>query len=428
MGTSESKTGREMYYRHYKHKPVTPFHPSKPPAPSSSGAPHSHEGITSANMDDDGAIATIATMGPTASAEASTSISNNHDNHAKAADESALKSAYILADLLMRTINSSSLQMSYVYRLSMIESIRRLVEDSKRKIVNMKKSERGERNGGGLGGHELHRSLTEIVMEGVLTCNSIGRDDKDALICEGLFDQRWDKVTSRYSEGPKVINLFEDDSYSYLNYRRFIVKMFGRSRYFRNLPIESRQRLKAMILKTSNYETLEALLSRVLQRTCDTSTQQLILQDLESFQYYRLLLSDRLDCYDDDEENDYHSGQTNGGSYQSAAQMVCDDDCKPPAASSMKSAHAFSYGCLVLDQPTTENIETCPVCLDPIQMPALQLTCGHTFCRSCISDWIIQQQQQPGPSSTAAAAAAVASNLSDVSSTQWHCPVCRQEY
>ena len=72
--------------------------------------------------------------------------------------------------------------------------------------------------------------------------------------------------------------------------------------------------------------------------------------------------------------------------------------------SKMKQNHLLYYSILLPGD--LESIDSCPICLDPIQAPAMKLSCSHVFCGRCISEWIGQHD----------------------TSTGWHCPMCRGEF
>lgn len=251
---------------------------------------------------------------------------------------------------------------------------------------------------------EAHRTLTEIVMEGLLTCDSLSADDKNLIIMDGMIEQRWDRVFQKYTVDRKEKkSLGLDEFYSY---RKMILVVLKSSYKMQQLlPEDSRLRVKQLILKTDSQAQLDDLLQKILERTCGVDIQMKIMNDMTAGRYYRLVWPDRLDC------EHFQEGVSSDG--------VVDHDSKPRA---IETASTVAYGSILLPDDLSHRQDCCPICLDPIQTPALELSCHHVFCSRCISDWIVQQQNSSEKHNRSES---VLTN-GNKESGGWHCPVCRQ--
>ena len=290
----------------------------------------------------------------------------------------------VLQGVVKDLLQSPYLRVSYVRRLALLESIR---------------------------GQD---DIIEVVLEGILACPRLSERDKHRLITEGLLEHRWDVVMQSFSisylSTAKAVNDLEDD---FLNYRRLIMVLLRTSKKFQHLPETSRQRLKAMVLHTKTRDQLSHLLIRILERTCGPEIQARVMQDVAAQRYHRLLWPDRFDC---DEQ----------------------DDRKPQAATSETNnehSHKLVYGSLLLPDDLSHRQDCCPICLDPIQAPGLELSCRHVFCSRCICGWIRRTEKQrgcSGPTNARGVALAAAASTEPSSYGHepqgWHCPVCRQSY
>lgn len=289
----------------------------------------------------------------------------------RSVEYSPIEHQSVFGDRVQQMINNSALDLSYVRRLALLESIRRLDD------------------------------TTEIVLEGILTCPRLSSDDKHFLVYEGLLEHRWDAVFSYYRTTTSVVSFFDQD---FLNLRRLVMVLLRTSNKFRHLPEDSRQRLKAMVVKTKTMEELDNLLMRVLERTCGNEIQARIMEDVTSQRYHRLLWSDRFDC--DEDRSD-------------------EEDSKLPPVDAKQAAtdNNMVYGSILL-QDLPDELECCPICLDPVRIPALKLSCQHVFCSSCISGWIRTELRESGNASVARRESPSAGSHV----MGWNCPMCRHSY
>lgn len=253
-------------------------------------------------------------------------------------------------------------------------------------------------------GRESHQLLTEIVMEGVLTSPTLNDTEKDFIVRVGLMEERWDTILTQYGlNNAYVSNVRFQNGFSvhpletrFLCYRRMIMALLRTSRKFENLPESSRQRLKAMILQTQTKDQLDDLLGRVLRRTCGIEVHSRVVEDVASLRFHRLLWKDRFDCTEEtspllvttDDENE-------------------DNRKMPYLSAGSLSTEKLLYGKILLPGEV-ESVDSCPISLDPVQAPALQLSCDHVFCGRCIRGWIAREREG--------------------SSSKWHCPLCRNEF
>ena len=318
---------------------------------------------------------------------------------ASATSSSSPSSSSCYTEMLLHLFNRPTVPLSYVRRITLLESIRRMTP--------------------------TNQNLTEAVMEAILTSPTLSPREKDLIVTEGLLEKRWDRVLCHYtpSAGCEVADAgIASFNVPFLDYRRMVLIVFRKSRKINGLPETSRKRLKAMILRASTHAQLDDFLMRVVERTCGQETKARILDDITSNCYYRLLLPDRFDCY---EEGSNHL--TDRGV---SGDEVLEGDKKPPPSSSISD-----YG-VAISLPDGDNGSIyCPICLDPVQSPAIQLTsCQHVFCSGCINDWIQRNRQMhPVADSSFAGRRRAQQNSNstrNVSAPQgsWYCPVCRKSY
>ena len=309
--------------------------------------------------------------------------------------ESTLIYGGMLLDLFDNASNWQN--MPYPRRVALIESIRRTKDETSDTP------------------HELYQNLTEIVMEGLLTCDGLTAEEKNFIVIDGLLEQRWDRIFARYP--PLRCQIYSMESRNnnnldeFYSYRHMILVILKNSyKMQQQLPEESRQRVKQMILRTDSKEKLDDLLLRILERMCGIDFQEKIMRDMEACRYYRLAWPDRLDC----ERRQLDSAPVaTTGVLLGAADS--NEDIKLPA----NAAKSLAYGSILLPDDLTHRQDCCPICLDPVQAPALELSCNHVFCSRCISNWILQQHQ-----STCHSHDIEAAHKQKIG--EWHCPVCRQ--
>lgn len=326
-------------------------------------------------------------MGATASKPTtSTSISTSpyhHQPDAPFSGSTREKSAVLLADLLTNLMGNGRLHLTYTRRLALIESIRHVKENK--------------------------QMLTEIVMEGILTSPTLSDFEKDLIVREGLLEQRWDHVWSSLASQASTGTCVHEFECEFLNYRRMFLNLLRTSRKLQSLPEASRKRLKAMILRTNCTEQLDDLLTRALDRTLGFETTRCIMEDILQLRYYRLLWSDRLDCQEDAVNITYMSAARFTPYGSSVAHPISTGESR-----SEFLAKKMIYGKILLPSDNLESIDACPICLDPVKAPALQLSCKHVFCGRCIGGWIDKESPVTSTSSSVP--------------NKWSCPVCRREY
>lgn len=291
------------------------------------------------------------------------SLSSSNQELAKADSASSLacyqRSRQCQQSILQSLVELRALEFSYVRRLALHQSLQR---DSS-------------------GEH-----ARDVVLEAVVESPTLSAGDKERL-CQCLVDD--DQLLNVHSiflrnlpaefSGKVQVSIGND----FLDFRRMTLCIIRTSRKFSQaLPVDSQQRVKAMILQTRTMDELSDLLKRMVGRTCSEDVQERIQNDVGSGRLYRLLLPDRLDC----EES-----------------VQCpDDDKKMPAQSSGEV-----------------NAE-CPICINLIVDSPVRLECQHVFCRNCLKDWI--QQHHPLNGKIAG------SNGRAEGQQSWSCPVCRQTY
>lgn len=257
----------------------------------------------------------------------------------------------------------------------------------------------------------MHQDLTEVVMEGLLTCDSLLPEDKNRIVLDGILEQRWDLVVTRY---PTASNNTED---SFLTYRRMFLVLLKSSRKLQQcLPESSRLRIKKMMLQTKAEEELHDLVFQILERLCGVDVQTQIKQDVSDGRYYRLLWPDRLECEDVITRRvlERHDVTT------TTERLEEEEDRKLPTVIAPASPMVFGSVLLPNDLSSSSSHrqqDCCPICLDPLQAPALQLSCQHAFCSQCITNWIRQNQPVMASGNTVCS-----------TDNKWHCPVCRQVY
>jgi len=267
--------------------------------------------------------------------------------------------------ILLSLVESKALELSHVRRMALFHSIQRDDGDSTR----------------------------QMMIEAVMDAPTISPYDKDR-IYQLLLQDRLDFHSAltdhpvpfaHGTEWNKIPACPTGDVF--LDFRRMILALFRTSRKFQTLPVESRQRVKAMILKTRHEADLAHLLARIMARTCGDETMKRIQDDvIVTGRFYRLLLPDRFDC--DEGSSD---------------QKISAD--------------------------RVESETFCPICMDPVNglsSAPVQLDCRHVFCRRCLDDWIRQQQQQQQQRN--GTTSYKSRNANNQLQNPWDCPLCRHTY
>lgn len=273
------------------------------------------------------------------------------------------------AEMLLGIVNDCDLSLSYVRRITMIGSLEQVSHDHDDDHDDNK----------------VRQVLTEIVAEGILGSPTLSATEKDLIVRIGLIDQNWETIFARRSMYSRnAISRFCDKPF--VNYRKMILSLLRSSQKLqRALKDDSWARLRAMILQTTSTTELDALLRRVLDRTCGSDIKNRILKDISSKRYYRLLLPNHLDCREQHEDTIMARQMRGEKNQTSLGEHVRDNG----GASKFCFLDSSVYKRILLLEEH-ESIGSCPICLDAVHAPAVQLNCNHVFCGRCISDWLDQ--------------------------------------
>lgn len=266
--------------------------------------------------------------------------------------------SFIFADMLMNVLNERGLSLSHVRRVALLESIAQVSQLTE------------------LDQKQKHQMLTEIVTEAILTSPTLDQEEKDLIVREGLLEQRWDRVLvsmglNGVGNGQFCRVIYRNDENPFVNYRKLALTLLRTSQKLQHIPSDSWKRLKSMMFQTKNKAELDDLMFRALERMCGSEVKARIMEDFVTYRYHRLSWQDRLDCIEE---------------YSSVP-----GDQKPAAIEYNNKFGSLPIYKKILLPGECESIDMCPICLDPVLAPVVQLACDHIFCGRCISDWTIQQ-------------------------------------